>query len=77
MSKRTERQFSLAVQMANKYMKQCSMPLAIKETQIKTALRFYVTPVKTALDDSHHQENKQQMLARMQREKGTLKSCLN
>jgi hypothetical protein len=36
------------VQMAKKHMKICSPSLAIKETQIKTTLRFYLTPVRIA-----------------------------
>jgi hypothetical protein len=37
------------VQMANKYMKNCLPTLVIKEMQIKTTLRFHLTPVKMAI----------------------------
>jgi hypothetical protein len=36
------------VQMAKKQKKKCSPSLAIKEMQIKTTLRFYLTPVRIA-----------------------------
>jgi hypothetical protein len=42
-------QFSEEVQMANKYMKKCFTPLAIKEMKNKTILRFRLTPVRVAV----------------------------
>jgi hypothetical protein len=36
------------VQMAKKHKEKCSSSLAIKEMQIKTTLRFYLTPVRIA-----------------------------
>jgi hypothetical protein len=37
------------VQMSSKYMKKCSSSLVIKEMQVKTTLRFLLTPVRMAI----------------------------
>jgi hypothetical protein len=48
----------MANKQTKKHMKKCSPSIAMKEIEIKTTLRFYLTPVRIAIIIKNNTNNK-------------------